>query len=631
MTPSKQIDSQVSQQMANNALQMDINNVNDAIHFYNQMQQAGYSYAGWAKGVADGSTTTGRAALDHMQTVAEQELGRKLTDKEINDIRVDMANGYKDAMNNNFDNKKYGDISFEDTKDFHLDTFEKYGLTENAWTLTTPMNVIAELENMKNEYRYGERDEQKALERQEKVWEELRETEGNGFTSLLESYSLKSIVDDFSSGYGYIDDSGNIFSSGEVESSDLANYVDTDDSTYHLQKIEFDPNLVQGAKNWSKINTLGNSIGNLIGDPYNEDISDENGYNPYPTDDEGTPLDEYDNTPIPEVGLTGNEIELPTITVTAESQTNSYDFFNEKLNQYAEEQGFSYTNIYDYSQYTDSTNDDYSNNRTSLIDQYIGKDNFSNSMYNQLSNSSKFQVLEHDPEDCPICAAMYKSNLKLLDNEFNSFYEISDPFITGNIADGYTSKIIYGYVNSYFTENNSDNMNNNVNSNLSVTDDNNLNNNENIAKVSDDPIILIKDENGIDKAMSVSEYVQYQNLLQNSNNAFDNAQQKISEELNNIQQELNQQLDEIASQEENSSIVNNENLDNDIADNLNDSDDMAHSDLLSTDDHNGDSVNLDLSVIDDDIFRVITDEELFAMNYDDRWECKYDDSDNWLF
>ena len=301
MTPSKRIDSQVSQHMANNALQMDINDVNDAINFYNQMQQAGYSYAGWAKGVADGSTTTGRAALDHMQTVAEQELGRKLTDAEINDIRTEMAQGYQNAMRDNFKDNKYEDVDFQQTKDFHLNTFDNHGLTENAWTLTTPMNVIAELENMKNEHKYGEKDEQRALERQEQVWEQLRDTGGDGADALLRSYDLKRIVDDFSNGYGYIDDSGNIFSSGEVEASDLANYIDTDDSTYHLRKIEFNSDLVQGAKNWSEINTIGNSIGNLIGNPNNDDISDENSYNPYPTDDEGTPLDDNLQLTTPEL------------------------------------------------------------------------------------------------------------------------------------------------------------------------------------------------------------------------------------------------------------------------------------------------------------------------------------------
>lgn len=195
------------------------------------------------------------------------------------------------------------------------------------------------------------------------------------------------------------------------------------------------------------------------------------------------------------------------------------------------------------------------------------------------------------------------------------------------------------------------------NQSLSIQDDNtvsgSLNNNNNgednnvIAKVSDNPIILVKDENGIDKAMSVSEYAQYQNLLQdNLNNAFNHAQQTIQEQVNNdfddfkqelhnnlvnLEQQFNQQLDEIASQEENSSIVDNENLDSDIADNLNNSDDMADLDLSLIDNHHGDSVSSDLSVIDDDIFSVVSDEEIFATHYDERWECKEEDPDDYWF
>ena len=461
-----------------------------------------------------------------------------------------------------------------------------------------------------------------------------------------------------------------------------------------------------------------------------------------------------DSTQTQEVSLTGNETELPDIVVTAEKPEqvgnnntpnfaenynigNSNNFFGDYLNQYAEENGISHINTYDYRQFA---NDDNSSNRISYLNDYnlsFGSGYWGSQYYNNNStwdNSSNNiiteieleKILDGNDEDKikDTIMDLESGQLKIDTNGASSVlsslekkleeYNISKLQIDDAILDNHNysnssiswendntwndmswemntinNQIQYEYylyqkyleekefwenmqiieqthsnVSDLSMDNNDDNSssdNQNIkyedNQSLSIQDDNtvsgSLNNNNNgednnvIAKVSDNPIILVKDENGIDKAMSVSEYAQYQNLLQdNLNNAFNHAQQTIQEQVNNdfddfkqelhnnlvnLEQQFNQQLDEIASQEENSSIVDNENLDSDIADNLNNSDDMADLDLSLIDNHHGDSVSSDLSVIDDDIFSVVSDEEIFATHYDERWECKEEDPDDYWF
>lgn len=79
----------------------------------------------------------------------------------------------------------------------------------------------------------------------------------------------------------------------------------------------------------------------------------------------------------------------------------------------------------------------------------------------------------------------------------------------------------------------------------SLNDDYQLENNEInshslIAKVSDNQIMLVQDENGNWQSIYDSEYIQ-----NHFNNEFDTAKQEISEELNYLQKELNQKIDDI--------------------------------------------------------------------------------------
>ena len=379
-----------------------------------------------------------------------------------------------------------------------------------------------------------------------------------------------------------------------------------------------------------------------------------------------------------------NETELPaekfeqidnnSNNLTNESPylNNNNNFLKERLNQYAEDNGISHINTYDYRQFA---NDDNSSNRISYLNDYnisFGSGYWNMPTISAFELESMIDRGQWDEVD-NVLSDLHAGTLKL-DGEISysaqqkligsstSVFAGDDFFESRSVAyanpnEYYQSK--YGYYdNSYnlswemnainnsihqyyemqeylaqqeywdsvindiqsstnnMTNTLSGSLNNNsdgdiINANSS-TDDNQI-----IAKVSDDPIILVKDENEIDKSVKASEYAQYKNLLQNSNNAFDTAQQEISEELNYLQKELNQQLDEISVQEENSLMIDNEDLDN--------------SDLSLPDDNNSNTVNSDLLINDDDIFQIVSDEEFFAFNDDERFVCKDEDADDYWF
>ena len=73
------------------------NKVQGAVAVYEELRQKGYSYAGWAHGVATGESVTGRAALGFLTDTANREL----TQAEMDGIRIGMANGYLNALSAN--------------------------------------------------------------------------------------------------------------------------------------------------------------------------------------------------------------------------------------------------------------------------------------------------------------------------------------------------------------------------------------------------------------------------------------------------------------------------------------------------------------------------------------------------
>ena len=158
--------------------------VPEVIKVYQELQDKGYGYAGWAKGVATAETVTGIAAVDYLTGTALIGLGgqecRNLGQVQVDAIRVGMADGYVRALltkanqanNNGFVSS---DVNFRDTQAFHRDVFEQNGLTNNNWTLQIPMELIRQTEG------------DAAVEA---YWIRLRDTGGDGPDAILESMWL---------------------------------------------------------------------------------------------------------------------------------------------------------------------------------------------------------------------------------------------------------------------------------------------------------------------------------------------------------------------------------------------------------------------------------------------------------
>lgn len=166
---------------------IDKHGVQGALRVYSKLMSKGFEYAYWAKGVAAGSTTTGVAALSFMTNKYEKDNpNQKLTETDIDEIRVDMIKGYLQALRKNIEegNKisTTKDINYKQAREFHEKAFVENGLSIKNWTLEAPMNLIAQL--------YGE-------EAKEEKWQELMETKGTYFDSIWDSNKLRLMVDNF--------------------------------------------------------------------------------------------------------------------------------------------------------------------------------------------------------------------------------------------------------------------------------------------------------------------------------------------------------------------------------------------------------------------------------------------------
>lgn len=167
--------------------------VQGAIRVYEELLSKGYDYAGWAKGVAKGDTVTGEAAILFM----EETSGRKFSESKLNEIRVDMAQGYVNALMMKVKDGKgqtNTDVDFEGIRDFHREAFIKHKLSLDNWTLEEPMRLLGK-------YGHG-----KAT--QERVWRDLAKTQGDGPDAVAASASLYLTVADFADGSIEVDKNG---------------------------------------------------------------------------------------------------------------------------------------------------------------------------------------------------------------------------------------------------------------------------------------------------------------------------------------------------------------------------------------------------------------------------------------
>lgn len=154
---------------------------------YAELYAKGYNYAGWALGVANGNTLTGLAALDFLKGTALMGLDsascRDLSPSTVNLIRYQMGQAYIATLISTAREENRGylnhDVSFNDTRDFHRDVFNRNGLTLSNWTLNTPMELVRLTEGST------------AVEA---LWQRIRDTGGEGLNGTVASVTLLNMV-----------------------------------------------------------------------------------------------------------------------------------------------------------------------------------------------------------------------------------------------------------------------------------------------------------------------------------------------------------------------------------------------------------------------------------------------------
>lgn len=110
------------------------------IDMYRDMQSKGYTYAGWAKGVAAEDNITGKSAVQFMKSTAAAYQKKDVNSwrfDELVAIKRDMAVGYLDTLIENAKGKGYvtQDPNFQKIRNFHEKAFVKNGLSLRNWTL----------------------------------------------------------------------------------------------------------------------------------------------------------------------------------------------------------------------------------------------------------------------------------------------------------------------------------------------------------------------------------------------------------------------------------------------------------------------------------------------------------------
>lgn len=156
--------------------------LHEAVTIYRTLYSHGYNYAGWALGVATGTTVTGVAALDYLNDSSLLGIGGagsvNLTSGQIDKIRVDMAIGYLQKLQEiaaENGGTVSRDVKFLETEAFHANTFILNGLSIDNWTLHIPMEIIRATQG------------EAAAER---VWQDIASTGGDGLDATLQSIFL---------------------------------------------------------------------------------------------------------------------------------------------------------------------------------------------------------------------------------------------------------------------------------------------------------------------------------------------------------------------------------------------------------------------------------------------------------
>ncbi len=162
----------------------------DISGFYTLMLNNGYAYAGWARGVADGDSIAGLAALDFLNDSAMLgAIGSEVESPNpsvIQNIKQGMADSYLatlKAIATDSDCAVSRDINAEEVWKFHKEVFDKNGLSIENWTLHVPFTIYKDV--------YGEQ----ALD---DFWITIRDTAGEGPDAIWENSFVLGLMEVFS-------------------------------------------------------------------------------------------------------------------------------------------------------------------------------------------------------------------------------------------------------------------------------------------------------------------------------------------------------------------------------------------------------------------------------------------------
>ncbi len=139
---------------------------------YSSLNDQGYAYANWAKGVVNGDTISGIAAIDYVKGTALMGLGgpacQNLSPEAIQKIKLEMAKAYLEILATNAETsggKVTRDIRAGEVLGFHQTVLENNGLSIDNWMLTAPFAVLKQLGGDQLVEQY---------------WTRMRETGGEG-------------------------------------------------------------------------------------------------------------------------------------------------------------------------------------------------------------------------------------------------------------------------------------------------------------------------------------------------------------------------------------------------------------------------------------------------------------------
>ena len=111
---------------------------------YDELAAHGYRYAALANGVVKGDTFSGRIALEFLGKTAKAQ-DRPLSEADVDDIRLAMANAYLDTLGLQASNTAEcvtRDVVAEEAWTFHSAVFQGQGLGPGAWTLNLPFTLM---------------------------------------------------------------------------------------------------------------------------------------------------------------------------------------------------------------------------------------------------------------------------------------------------------------------------------------------------------------------------------------------------------------------------------------------------------------------------------------------------------